>query len=159
MITTLKRLIWKVTKWTLATFGVLLVCLLLLISGAYAYYEWIWQEWSPARIERITGVRIPAYKIIEHFDRVRGNHGYGYLNDSFTFEFKTMPSDEMFDKIDGMIEGGKTGWHKEGDDYIFNCTWGNGHPAPKGESDDEDRMFGITITRGQKHGIIRHGIW
>ncbi len=35
---TRRRLIWKVTKWTLATFGVLLVCLLLLIGGAYTYY-------------------------------------------------------------------------------------------------------------------------
>lgn len=22
-------------------------------------YEWIWQEWSPARIERITGIKVP----------------------------------------------------------------------------------------------------
>lgn len=70
-----------------------------------------------------------------------------------------MPSDEMFDEIDSMIEGGKTGWHKEGTDYIFNCTWGNGYPAPKEESDDEYLMFGITITRGEKQGIMRHGMW
>ena len=157
IITTLKRLIWKVTKWTLATFGVLLVCLLLLMGGAYAYYEWIWQEWSPARIERITGVRIPAYKTIEYNEGLRGFNGD--FDDWFTIEFKTMPSDEMFDEIERMIETGKTGWHKEGNEYIFNCTWGNGFKAPNGESDDEDRIFGITITRGEKQGIIRHGMW
>ena len=74
-------------------------------------------------------------------------------------EFQTIPSEEMFDKIDKMIATGKTGWHKDGSDYIFNCTWGNGYPAPNGESDDEDMIFGITITRGEKQGTIRHGMW
>lgn len=157
MITTFRSLIVKITKWIFATLGVLLVCLLLLIGGAYAYYEWIWQEWSPVRIERITGIRVPAYETIEYDEGLRGFNGD--FNDRFTIEFKSMPSDEMFDEIDKMIETGKTGWHKEGNDYIFNCTWGNGHPAPKGESDDEDRMFGITITRGEKQGTIRSGMW
>ena len=107
MITTLKRLIWKVAKWTLTSLGVLLVCLLLLIGGTYVYYEWIWQEWSPARIERITGVRIPQYKILEYNEGLRGFNGD--YDDSFTFEFKTMPSEEMFDEINGdPYFGGKT---------------------------------------------------
>ena len=151
------RLIWKLTKWTFATLGALVICLLLLIGGAYVYYEWFWQEWSPARIERITGIRVPAYKTIEYHEGQRGFNGD--YNDWFTIEFKTMPTDEMFDEIDKMIETGKTGWHKEGNDYIFNCTWGNGFKAPKGESDDEDRMFGITITREKKQGTIRSGMW
>lgn len=67
--------------------------------------------------------------------------------------------DEIFDKIDKMIATGKTGWHKNGSDYKFNCTWGNGYPAPNGECEDEDIIFGITITRGKKQGTIRHGTW
>ena len=151
------RRIKRVAKWIAVTIGVLLLSLLLLIGGTYAYYEWIWQEWSPARIERITGVRVPKYKTLEHEEGLRGFNGD--YNDSFTIEFRTMPADEMFDEIDRMIKGGKTGWHKEGNDYIFNCTWGNGHPAPKGENDNEDRFFGITIKRGEKQGTIRHGMW
>ena len=83
----------------------------------------------------------------------------GDFNERFTIEFKTMPSDEMFDEIDKMIETGKTGWHKEGNDYVFNCMWGNGFKAPKGEDENEDRIFGITLTRGKKQGTIRHGAW
>ena len=151
------RRIKRVAKWIAATIGVLLLSLLLLIGGTYAYYEWIWQEWSPARIERITGVRVPAYETIEYDEGLRGFNGD--YNDWFTIEFKTMPTDEMFDEIDKMIETGKTGWHKEGNDYKFNCTWGNGYPAPNGECEDEDIIFGITITRGKKQGTIRHGMW
>ena len=147
----------KIIKWTFTTIGVTLATLLLIILGAFAYYEWIWQEWSPARIERITGVRIPAYKTIEDDEGTRGFNGD--FNDRFTIEFKSMPSDEMFDEIDKMIETGKTGWHKEGDDYIFNCMWGNGYAAPEGEDENADGMFGITITRGKKQGTIRHGAW
>ena len=109
------------------------------------------------RIERITEVRLPKFKMIEYHEGRRGFNGD--FNDDFVFEFKSVPSDEMFDMIDKLIESGKTGWHKEGDSYIFNCTWGNGMPAPKGESDNEDRIFGITITRGEKQGVIRHGMW
>ena len=152
----LKRIL-KVIKWIFATIGILLATLLLIILGAFAYYEWIWQEWSPARIERITGVRIPSYKTIEYDEGTRGFNGD--FDDRFTIEFKSMPSEEMFDEIDKMIETGKTGWHKEGDDYIFNCMWGNGFKAPKGEDENEDRTFDITITRGKKQGTIRHGAW
>ena len=157
MIPTLKRFIWKVTKWTFRTLCVLLVCLLLLIGGGYVYYNWFWQEWSPARIERITGIRVPKYKVIEYNQGER--HFTGDFMDTYEIEFQTIPSEEMFDKIDKMIATCKTGWHKEGNDYIYNCTWGNGYPAPKGESDDKDMIFGITITRGEKQGTIQHGMW
>ena len=147
----------RIIKWTFGTIGVLLVCLLLLIGGAYIYIEWFWQEWSPARIERITGIRVPKYNVIEYEQGKR--HFTGDFMDMYEIEFQTIPSDELFDKIDKIIETGKTGWNKEGSDYIFNCIWGNGYPAPKGESDDEDMIFGITITRGEKHATIRHGMW
>lgn len=152
----LKR-IWKVIKWTFVTIGALAITLQIFLLGTLAYYKWFWQEWSPARIERITGVRVPNYKTIEYDERLGGFNGD--FNDRFTIEFKTMPSDELFDEIDKMIETGKTSWHKEGNDYIFNCMWGNGFKAPEGEDEEDDGMFGITITRGSKQGTIRHGAW
>ena len=83
----------------------------------------------------------------------------GDYNDSFTFEFKTTPSDDLFDKIDKMIEGGETCWEKNGDVYTFDCMWGNGIPAPKGENENDDMTFSITISRGKKQGVIHHGMW
>ena len=137
--------------------GLILFSLMLLVVGVYAYYEWFWQEWSPARIERITGVRVPAYKIIEYNE---GNRGFtGDYNDVYEIDFKTMPSDELFNEIDKMIATGKTSWRREGNKYSFSAVWGNGYPAPKGEREEDDGMFSITLTRGEKSGVITSGAW
>ena len=109
------------------------------------------------RIERITEVRIPKFEVTDYYEGRRGFNGD--FTDWFTFEFKSTPPDELFDEIDKLIKTGKTSWHKEGNDYIFNYTWGNSIPAPPGERDNEDRMFSITITRGEKQGEISHGMW
>ena len=109
------------------------------------------------RIERITDVRVPEFKVVDYWE---GSRGFtGDFDSSFTFEFKSIPSDELFDEIDKKIEDGHTGWRKEGNKYSFSQTWENGMKAPKGESDNEDRFFSITITRGEKQGTVRHGMW
>lgn len=153
----IKRIIRKVIKWYLVSIGVLFNVLLLTVIGLYVYYEYIWQEWSPARIERITGVRVPQYEIIEYHEGTR--HYTGDFEDKFTFEFKTMPSDEMFDNIDKMISTGKEGWKRDGNKYSFSVIWGNGYPAPEGEREEYDGMFSITITKGEKEGMITFGAW
>ena len=147
----------KLLKGCCGCLGIIFGFLLIVFLGFYVYYEWIWEEWSPARIERITGVRIPKYEIIDDNCGERGFTG-DYMDD-FTFEFKTMPSDELFDEIDKMILKGNTGWEKEGNIYSFSVMWGNGIPAPKGEKEEDDGIFGITITRGKKTGEIRSGTW
>ena len=152
-----KGFIGKTIKWIFVTIGILFVTLVLAVAGLYVYSEWFWQMWSPSRIERITGVRVPQYEIIEYNEGKR--HFTGDFEDRFTFEFKTMPSDEMFDEIDKMIATGKTEWKKDGNKYSFSVMWGNGFPAPKGEREEDDGMFSITITRGEKDGIITFGAW
>ena len=133
----------------------MIVTLVLFVAGLYVYYEYFWQEWSPARIERITGVRVPDYTITGFS---HGNHAIpNDFNDRFYIEFKAMPSDEMFDEIDEMIATGKTAWEKDGDKYFFSVTWGNGLPAPKGERKDGEGMFSIAITRGEINGKIVAG--
>ena len=80
---TARRLIWKSIKWIFVTIGILFVTLVLAVAGLYVYYEYFWQEWSPARIERITGVRVPQYEIIEYNEGNR--HFTGDFEDRFTF--------------------------------------------------------------------------
>lgn len=144
-------------KWISIVIGGLLVGLLLCVVSGYVYYEWFWQEWPPARIERITGVRVPRYDIIEYHE---GNRYFnGDFEDTFTFEFKTRPSEEMFDEIDKMIATGNTDWKRDGNKYSFSVMWGNGFPAPKGEREEDDGMFSITIVRGKKEGTITCGAW
>ena len=109
------------------------------------------------RIERITGVALPKFKVTEYHEDRRSFTGDYW--DYFDIEFKNALPDSLFDELDKKIEAGNTGWSKEGNKYSFSQTWGNGMPAPSGESDNADRMFGITIIKGSKEGKINHGIW
>ena len=108
---------------------------------------------------------MPSYKIIE-FDKGKRSF-HGDYHDSYIIEFESMPPDELFDQIDKRIvedsmkkDGyGNIGWSKDGNNYHFSAMWGNGLPAPKGEDDDDDGMFSITITRGEKMGCMTCGAW
>lgn len=147
----------KSIKGCFGCLGILFGGLVLLFLGSYVYYEWIWEEWPPERIERVSGVRVPSYKIIESHKGERhftGDHEYLY-----EIEFKTTPSNKLFDEIDRMIANGNTGWQREGNRYSFSVIWGNGLPTPKGESDSYDGTFRLAITKGDKNGEIRSGSW
>jgi hypothetical protein len=109
------------------------------------------EEWPTDRIERITGVRIPEYKVTKAF--IGPTSFLGDFKDSLYIEFETLPSDELFEKIDSL------NWYREGDKYSFYTSWGNGSPAPEGENDEEDRFFEIKLTKGEKTGIIVYGWW
>lgn len=109
------------------------------------------EEWPTDRIERITGVRIPEYKVTKAF--IGPTSFLGDYKDSLYIEFETLPSDELFEKIDSL------NWYREGDKYSFSTSWGNGSPAPEGENDEEDRFFKIKLTKGEKTGIIVYGMW
>ena len=109
------------------------------------------EEWPTDRIERITGVRIPEYKVTKAF--IGPTSFNGDFEDSLYIEFETLPSDELFEKMDSL------NWYREGDKYSFSTIWGNGSPAPEGENDEEDRFFKIKLTKGEKTGIIVYGMW
>lgn len=139
-----------VRMWLLAALGIILVCLLCGII-------WSGQEWSTARIERITGVRVPEYEIT---NTVKGERGFnGDYEDQIDLEFKSVPSDELFMEIDKMIAAGNSEWRRDGKRYSFSVKWGNGHPTPPGEREEDDGMFSITITKGERTGEIRCGAW
>jgi hypothetical protein len=147
----------KGTKSCFGCLGILFGGLLILFLGLYVYYEWIWEEWPVERIERVTGVKVPSYKIIETH---KGKRAFtGDHEDWFEIEFKKIPSDDLFDEIDRMIASGNTGWKRDGNNYSFSVVWGNGFPTPKGESDSYDGTFSITLTKGEKNGEIRSGSW
>ena len=147
----------KGTRSCLGCLGILFGSMVGLILGSYVYYEWIWEKWPTERIERVTGVKVPNYKIIETH---KSNRSFtGDREDRFEIEFKEIPSDELFDEIDRMIANGNTGWQRDGNKYSFSVIWGNGLPTPKGESDNFDGTFSITITKGEKVGEIRSGSW
>ncbi len=147
----------KVIKGCLGCFGVFICGILILIGGLYIYAEWIYEEWPTERIERITGVRVPDFKVIKTFEGER--HFTGDFMDTLIIEFETVPPEELFIEIDRKIATSKTKWKKTGDRYSFFTAWGNGYPAPVGESEGADGIFGITITNGKKMGKIIDGAW
>ena len=152
-----KKTIKKAAKGCLGCFGIFIGILLVVILGLYAYYKWFWEEWPVERIERITGVKVPEFDIIERHESER--HFTGDYLDTLIIEFKSMPSDELFDDIDKLIDAGNAKWVKEGNKYTFSTIWGNGYPAPKGEREEEDGIFDITLTKGEKKGEIICGAW
>lgn len=147
----------KTLKGCAGCLGILIASILALFVGSYIYYEWIWEEWPVERIERITGVKVPKFAIIERHEGER--HFTGDYLDTLIIEFESIPSDELFEEIDSMIESNSTKWEKKGRVYSYSTFWGNGYPAPKGESEAADGIFKITLTKGSKYGEIEDGAW
>ena len=147
----------KSLKGCAGCLGILIPSILALLVGSYIYYEWIWEEWSIERIERITGVKVPIFAIIERHEGER--HFTGDYLDTLIIEFESIPSDELFEEIDSMIASNSTKWEKKDSVYSYSTFWGNGYPAPKGESEAADGIFKITLTKGSKYGQIEDGAW
>lgn len=109
------------------------------------------------RIERITGVRLPDMDIVEYqpgYSRIMEDY-----SDCLLVEFEEVPSEDLYHKLDSLIHTEKTSWRRNGDVYEFSMMWGNGMSAPKGESDDEDRIFSISFEQGSKKAMIHSGMW
>lgn len=140
----------KKSKWGHAALVIMLACLT-------SCHEYTPEKWPTDRIERISGVRVPEYKVTKAIEGPTSFNG-DYI-DTLYIEFETMPSGEMFGQIDEMIEAGHPGWHKKGNQYSFTAIWGNGSPAPEGENEEDDRHFFLIITKGEKNGIITCGWW
>lgn len=152
---------WKLLpKWLRVVLFVLSPMMLIIVAAAifwgYSYYSeyYIWHHFVKRRvIENITGVRLPKYKVTERREErlcfVRfPEHVY-----DFTLEFKKMPDDAFYKKLDEHFDSFEIG------KYNYSAIWGNGLEAPKGESDDDDISFSVDIERGSKTFHVRVGEW
>ena len=148
--------IGTIFKWIVLALAATVLCVMLCIIGALVY-SFLTPEWYPARIERITEIRVPKFEVTKYVEGPRTiTRDY---KDTYIIEFKTTPSDELFDEINRKIAKGGTGWKRDGKKYSFSVFWGNGFAAPKGESEDAGGFFDITMTRGEKEAIIHSGAW
>lgn len=147
----------KGTKSCLGCLGISFGILLIISICLYVCYKWIWEEWPVERIERITGAKVPKFEIIERHEGER--HFTGDYLDTLIIEFEHIPSDELFEKIDSMIASNNTKWEKKDSVYFYSTFWGNGYPAPKGESEAADGTFKLTLIKGRKYGEIEDGAW
>lgn len=123
---------------------------------------------SKTRLERITGCKFPDYEII------KDNHGLasflGDYSDVYTAEFKSEPSADFYEQIEKAIDARHVDngynsifWISDinGQDtiYSFHSMWGNGLPAPNGESENADGFLNIKIRKGDKVFEITEGRW
>jgi hypothetical protein len=102
-------------KILLCVVVIAVICVAIPLVGFLVYTRCFWQRWSPARIERITEVRVPKYKIVKYDKRFKG-HKQVFYGD-IDIKFKSMPDDRIFHKIDSIIAVGRSYWRKEGDTY------------------------------------------
>lgn len=146
---------FKVPKWSFVALGLVLVCLM----SCRPVEDWKPEEWPTDRIERISEVRIPEYEVTRYY--LGPSTFSGDYQDSLYIEFESIPSDELFEKIDS-IRASKdhSAWYtSDSIHYSYHNWWGNGDPAPEGEDPEEDRFIEIHITKGEKTGIIVYGMW
>ena len=131
--------------------------LFLLALQEYDDYRRKYRYANNEAIERITGVAFPELDIIEY---KKNNRGFlGDYKDRLTLEMEDDLSESTYHYLDSIINAGNTQWFKHGDEYSYSIMWGNGLPAPKGESEEDDGMFSLSFKKGSKIINLSHGSW
>ena len=152
---------WKLLpKWLCIVLFVLspmmLVVMVVAVFWGYDNYSEHYMQHHFVRrsvVENITGVKFPKYKVLNQGEEWRCFSRFPEHTYDFTLEFKKMPDEDFYKKLDehfDCFEPGK---------YSYSAIWGNGLEAPKGESDQDDISFSIDIERGSKTFHIRVGEW
>ena len=143
-----KSIYFRCIKWILAIVLILYVSLKLIDYGTQLFYTYQGTQWYPARIERITGIKVPHYEVLYH-------HVSHLCVEEDSLAFHSIPSNDMFDEIDKRIEAGDTCWKRSGDLYIFHLWWDKDSSPPKGEEYYEGD-FQVRLTKGSKTWNIRY---
>lgn len=109
-------------------------------------------------LTRITDVYFPEFKVIGY---ERGKQGsQGDYRDELILEFYELPAEKFYTEIDSLARCGDDGWNTKDDStYYYSRMWGNGLPAPLGESDEENMFLEIEIKRGEKRFHVNYGEW
>ena len=135
---------------------VYLIIFLLALQG-YDDYRRKYRFADNEVIERITGVTFPELDIIDYKKNMRGF--LGDYKDRLTLEMEDELSESTYHFLDSIISAGNTQWFKHDDEYSYSIMWGNGLPAPKGESEEDDGMFSLSFKKGSKIINLSHGSW
>lgn len=108
-------------------------------------------------IERITGVAFPELEIIDY---KKGQAGFtGDYSDELTLEMEEELSESTYHYLDSIISAGNAEWSKSNNEYSYSRMWGNGLPAPEGESDDEDITLSLSFRKGSMIITLNSGSW
>ena len=152
---------WKLLpKWLRIVLFVLSPMMLIVMAVASIFGYMYFSEYHMKHhfikrrtIENITGVRLPRYKVVNRGETWRCFRPVPDQTYDCTLEFKRMPDDAFYKKLDehfDCFEPGK---------YSYSAIWGNGLEAPKGESDKDDIGFSIDIERDSNTCHVRVWTW
>ena len=145
--------------WLSVSYSPLILLFLVVVGGwAYSYYGRKYEFADKERLERITGVAYPDYRIGWY---LHGGHSFnGDYSDEAGIKFEEAPSADFYRCLDSLATVKGSHWSKQKDgSYSFRYIWGDGSPAPKGESDEEDRHIHIKIRKGSEWAEIEYGAW
>ena len=109
------------------------------------------------RLERITGVAFPEFKLME-YEKGEANF-LGDYEDKFILEMEEELPEATYHYLDSIIECGDAHWDKDGERYWYRNIWGNGEPAPEGENSEYDRFMEIYLERGSRRVNLSWGMW
>lgn len=149
---------WKLLpKWLRILLFLVSPLMLMVFAAAiiichFYYYDYYYPQQHfvrPKVVKNITGVAFPKYKVVDY----RQSKSRWDRSDSFTLEFKEMPSEDFYKELDSKFERYEPG------KYYFSTIWGNGIEAPKGESDNYDGTFRVEIEKDSRTFYIDAGTW
>lgn len=151
---------WMIAVHAVKRISLTLILLVLVVLGiwAYRYYGRKYEFADKERLERITGVAYPDFRIVSY---LHGGFSFnGDYSDKVGIEFEEAPSADFYRCLDSLATVKGSHWSKQKDGtYSFRYIWGNGFPAPRGESDKEDRHIHVGIKKGAKQAEIHYGAW
>lgn len=152
-----KRKMMKI--WLLISYGPIIL-FFLLVTGiwGYRYYQRKHEFTDKERLERITGMEYPDFKVARY---IHGNTAFnGDYYDELVIEFEETPPGDFYQRLDSLATVKESHWSKRnGGGYSFNYSWGNGTPAPEGENEQDDMFIRIELEKGKKRARIEYGVW
>lgn len=145
--------------WLLISCSPVILFFLLVIGiWGYSYYQRKHEFTDKERLERITGMEYPDFKVARY---IHGNTAFnGDYYDELVIEFEETPPGNFYRHLDSLATVKGSHWSKRnGGGYSFNYSWGNGSPAPEGENEQDDMFIRIELEKGKKRARIEYGVW
>ena len=89
-------------KWIRFTLALISPIMILVYIELYHICERRFRYNNPNKIEAITGVELPSYKVVDYQEKRQNTHMFNGYHIYKIIEFKSIPNDLFFDKLDSI---------------------------------------------------------
>lgn len=90
------------SKWIRLTLALISPIMILLYVELYHICERKYRYNNPIKIEAIIGIKLPFYKVVDYQEKRQNTHMFNGYHIYKTLEFKSIPNDLFFDKLDSI---------------------------------------------------------